>query len=183
MAYGLWLRQLNLYFVAKLFWVDGTFPGRVAVCERPGAGGWLDGHLKSFRQAGVDILVSALTPWEAQSLSLEHVPERAQAAGLEFVSLPIANLGLPKPSDIDALRSLAAQVQAGRSLAAHCHASVGRSPLIVASILVLLGLELDDAWARINAVRGREVPDTLEQLRWPAQLLAGASVATGESAQ
>ena len=51
-------------------------------------------------------------------------------------------------------------------MVAHCRMGVGRSPMCVASLLVLLGVPAVEAWRRITAVRGRDVPDTAAQGRW-----------------
>ena len=87
--------------------------------------------------------------------------------------LPIPNLlTLTVEEALGPLEALAAEVAAGRSVAAHCYASVGRAPTIVASVLGLLGVPPGVAWPRIQTARGKPVPDTDLQRHWVSELLA-----------
>ena len=43
---------------------------------------------------------------------------------------------------------------------------IGRSPLLLACILVSGGMRTEDAWIAIGDARGCVVPDTLEQRAW-----------------
>ena len=154
-----------------IFPVVGDAGERLSVVERPRAGHWLADDLAAFRAAGIDVLVSALTTNEVRSTWLQQERELAATAGLRFVRMPLPNM-LPPDRDLvlPKLRELAADVRDGAHLAAHCFASVGRAPLVVASVLVLLGHDPDDAWRRIATARGREVPDTHAQREWVAAL-------------
>jgi hypothetical protein len=157
--------------MARLFWVEGFPPVRIAVAERPRGGDWLDADMHAFRRQGLDILVSALQPREERETWLEREAEAATAAGIEFVPLPIGNLLAPVTAAVlPLLEELAEDLRAGRSVAAHCHASQGRGPTIVASLLALLGHHPDEAWPRIRLARGLVVPDTDAQRRWVAEL-------------
>jgi protein-tyrosine phosphatase len=150
----------------ELFRVATPYPGRLAVVERPRGGDWLAADMAALRAAGVDVLVSALVNEELTGTWLEREAEAAEAAGLRFVRFPMSNLGVPADSGIETLAGLANEIRDGRYVAAHCFASVGRSPLIVASLMVMLGAEPDFAWDEITISRGRQVPDTLEQRAW-----------------
>ena len=157
--------------MARLFWVEGFPDVRIAVAERPRGGDWLDGEMHAFRAAGLDILVSALQPLEERETWLEREGEAATAAGIEFLSFPIGNMLTPVMSEaLPVLQELAADLKAGRSIAAHCHASQGRGPTIVASLLTLLGHKPEEIWPRIRLARGIVVPDTNEQRRWVSEL-------------
>jgi hypothetical protein len=46
---------------------------------------------------------------------------------------------------------------------------IGRSPLLLACILVSRGLAAEDAWKAIGTARGLPVPDTVEQREWLAR--------------
>jgi protein-tyrosine phosphatase len=152
---------------AELFWVEGAFPGRVAVAARPRGGAWLADDLRSLRESGVDVLVSALAERDVRELQLEDEGAHAEAAGIHFIHLPMPNLLTPAfEHAAPVFRQLADFVRAGKCVAAHCYGGVGRSPLIIASTLALLEHDPEDAWERIARARGREVPDTLIQRRW-----------------
>ena len=45
---------------AELSIVDGPWPGRLAIVPRPRGGDWLEDEVRAWREAGVDIVVSAL---------------------------------------------------------------------------------------------------------------------------
>ena len=147
--------------------VEGPWSGALAVCSRPRAGWFLEDDLRALSAAGYSVVISALTPEEIVKAELERVPEICTAAGLEFAHFPVGNLQV-------ALRDIAHpqlvawhdRLLAGEGLAVHCWASVGRGPTLAAALLVLGGLEPDVAWARLEAARGRQVPDTLEQRAW-----------------
>jgi hypothetical protein len=163
--------------VPELFRIPTPHPGRLAVVERPRGGDWLADDMACLRAAGVDTLVSALVDDEMRGAWLEAEAEAATAAGLAFVRLPISNLGTPLDDGTRCtLEALAGEVRDGRYVAAHCFASVGRSPLIVASIMVLLGADPEFAWQELEIARGRQVPDTLEQRSWVWRFLPVAPV-------
>ena len=127
--------------------------------------------MAQLRREGVDILVSALQPLEERETWLEREAEAATAAGIEFVAFPIGNMLVPRfDVALPVFQRLADEARAGRSVAAHCHASQGRGPTIVASVLVLLGHAPDEIWPRIRLARGIPVPDTDEQRRWVSEL-------------
>jgi len=155
----------------ELYWVESPAPGRLAVSARPRGGLWLPNDMAALRAAGVDTLVSMLVPGELPQLQLQDEETHAVEAGLSFVSLPVPELSTPDTGVIvPGLVALRESVLAGRTVVAHCREGVGRSPLCVASVLVLLGVEANEAWRRIALVRGRDVPDTAAQGRWVAAL-------------
>jgi len=158
----------------QLYWVETPAPGRLAVSARPRGGLWLADDLAALRAAGVETLVCMMVPGELPELQLLEEPELAVAAGLRFTWLAVPDLSTPTHDGVlDGIRTLRDEVLAGRTVAAHCREGVGRSPMCIASILVLLGVPPAEAWQRIAAVRGRNVPDTAAQGRW-VEALASA---------
>jgi protein-tyrosine phosphatase len=154
--------------IPKLYWVETPTPGRLAVVERPRGGLWLEDDLAGLRTAGIDTLVCLMVHGELRELNLEDEPTMAVEAGLRFAHLPVPDLSTP-PDDaamVPRLIELRDELFEGRTVVAHCRMGVGRSPMCVASILVLLGIPASEAFARIQAVRGRDVPDTAAQGRW-----------------
>lgn len=152
----------------EFYWVECPAPGRVAVISRPRGSLWLADDMAHLRLAGVDTLVSMLVPGELRELHLDNEEREAKQAGLSFVSLPVPDLSTPVDADMimTGLFALRDELLRGRTVVAHCRVGVGRSPLCVASLLVLLGVPAAEAWRRITAVRGRDVPDTAAQGRW-----------------
>lgn len=158
----------------ELWELEGPWAGKLALCSRPRAGWFLEDDLRALPAAGYRNLVSALTPDEVVAAELQRVPELAPAAGLAFHHFPVGNLQVAvleraRPC-LDAWHEL---LVSGDGLAVHCWATVGRGPSLAAALLVRGGVDVAIAWQRITAARGREVPDTLEQQRWPANFGPG----------
>src|SRR5207245_1222408 len=90
------------------------------------------------------------------------------AGGIEFISFPFADRGVPA-SEGDVLglvRRLAAFLTGGKGVAVHCRQGVGRSALVAASVLALLGERPGVALERVARARGCPAPDTVEQREW-----------------
>src|ERR1700730_13557547 len=87
----------------ELHWLDGPWPGKLALSARPRGGDWLDEELASWRKSGVDEVVSLLTPEEVESLELQNEAAHAWDAGMQFRSFPIIDRWVPA-SRRDALR-------------------------------------------------------------------------------
>jgi protein-tyrosine phosphatase len=109
------------------------------------------------------------------------VAAAATAAGVEFVSFPIADRGVPRAQDIAAFRTgpaaedtdivalgirLAAHVRAGRFVVTQCFAGIGRSTLLACTTLVMLGIGPEQALRMVAEARGLPVPDTDAQRHW-----------------
>jgi hypothetical protein len=48
----------------NLYWVDGPWPGKLALAARPRGGDWLGDEVVSWKRNGVDAVLSLLTPEE-----------------------------------------------------------------------------------------------------------------------
>jgi hypothetical protein len=83
----------------ELHWIDGPWPGRLAISARPRGGDWLEDELMSWRAAGVTKVVSLLTPDEEEALGLEREKEASLDAGLSFVSFPIVDRSVPSSDE------------------------------------------------------------------------------------
>ncbi|BAJ26902.1 MULTISPECIES: tyrosine phosphatase [Kitasatospora] len=154
-----------------LFTIDRPGPGRLSTMARPRGGDWLAEEMAGLAAAGVDELVSALTPAECAELGLTAEAECARAAGLRFTSVPIPDLSVPAPAEVlPVVDGLARRLAAGGHVVLHCRAGIGRSSLLAASVLIRSGADPDDAWARIGRARGLAVPDTAEQRAWTDRL-------------
>lgn len=148
----------------RVYWVDAALRGRLAVVPRPRCAT----HVLALKVAGVDTLVSLLAPDEAADVGLADEAEWCASAGMSFRHLPIVDHGVPSDFRLieDAMPDLADDLRAGRGVAAHCYAGLGRSPLLVASILIHHGWTDADAIAAVSAARGCPVPEMEAQHRW-----------------
>jgi protein-tyrosine phosphatase len=153
---------------ATLYVVDTPAAGQLATMARPRGGDRLADEMSALRAAGVDVLVSALCEEEYDWAQLGAEADLAVAAGLEFLSFPIVDCGVPLPSSTVAelVDRLARRVRSGGYVATHCWAGIGRSSLLAGATLVRLGLAPDEAWRRIGRARGLPVPENPTQEAW-----------------
>jgi len=138
---------------------------------RPHGGDWLCDELSALSREGIDALVSMLTEEEAAELGLDRETEECEAAEIKFVNSPIADRSVPSDRDgfLRTVEHLAEMVRAGRSLGVHCRASIGRSSVLVVSVLVRLGWDANKAFYAVESARGCSIPDTPEQRQWVIQ--------------
>ncbi len=164
----------------ELFWIPSNTPGRLAIAPRPRGGNWLDDELASWHRAGVGTVVSLLTPDEAAELELSDEASLATVHGLQFLSHPIPDYGVPASAVAagEVVGSIAELLANGRSVLIHCRQGIGRAGLMAAAILRTLGLDSEAAVRAVTAARGRPVPETPEQLRW-VQIFAPTLTKTG----
>ena len=147
-------------------WIDTDGRQRLAVQPRPPAERLLP-FFTQLEEAGVSVVVSMLTPPEAEGLGLAGEADACARAGLRFLSFPIPDHTAP-PDRAEAERFAAAvldAVEPGGGAVLHCYAGVGRSATIAILALRALGYGLDDAIDRVREARGLPVPEG-RQLRW-----------------
>lgn len=149
-----------------LYEVTGA-AGRLAIALRPRGGDWLRDELRAFVRGGWTHLVTTLEDSELVELELAELGPACAAAGALWIRLPIADRDVP---DLRTAWNVATRVHAllveGAAIAVHCRQGIGRSSLVVASVLVAAGATPEEAWRRVGEARGREVPDTAAQQRW-----------------
>ena len=152
--------------------ISGPWPGQLAILRRPRGHDWLTDEVRTWRRAGVDVVVSLLTNQETVELGLTEEHRAAADEGLRFISFPIADYSVPKSEEsvIHLMRQLNELLSAGKHVGIHCRQGIGRSGLIAASLLVVVGEEPSEAFAHVAAGRGAMVPDTAAQREWVCNL-------------
>jgi protein-tyrosine phosphatase len=127
-----------------------------------------------MKHAGVDVLVSMLQPDEAAELGLSTEAKLAPQEVFSSRSFPIPDRETPPSTAAFAefVEELRAEVHARRSVAAQCRASIGRSSMLLAALLIAEGYTPDDAFRRLTKARGLQVPDTPDQIRWVERFAA-----------
>jgi protein-tyrosine phosphatase len=155
---------------AEIYPIEDVPCGRLAIMPRPRAGDWLAGEIESWKETGVNCVVSLLEAAEVSELGLQQEPILCEQAGLEFLQFPIPDRGVPRSAEVlsPLVESLLRQLRDGRSVAIHCRIGVGRSALVAACVLVALGRPVESAWKSIQDGRRLTVPDTPEQRAWVA---------------
>jgi protein-tyrosine phosphatase len=140
----------------------------LAIMARPRAGDWLSEEITSWHRAGVRTVVSLLEPAEVAELGLGEEAVLCSAAGIDFLSYPIPDRGVPVSVRAlnELVNPLAAKIKAGHLVAVHCRAGIGRSSLVAAAILVRAGIPYLKAFPALSKARGVTVPDTEAQVNW-----------------
>jgi protein-tyrosine phosphatase len=134
----------------------------------PRGGKELHEDIRSLQTESVDILVSLLTPGELVTFDLTSEPEVCAAHGIEYRSFPIADHSVPSSQTavLDFATRLERELKAGKAIAIHCFAGIGRSSLMAACVLVINGRSAIVAFNQIRQARGCHVPDTAIQFDW-----------------
>ena len=156
----------------SLYWIEGPWPGRLAISARPRGGDWIEDEVGGWRAAGVQTVVSLLEPDEESQLEIGREGPIVRQNGMRFSSFPIVDRGVPDalPAAVQFLSDLKRALESGEVVAVHCRQGIGRSALVATGLLVLAGLPVQEALQRVSAARGLPVPETSEQHDWISKL-------------
>jgi protein-tyrosine phosphatase len=154
--------------LTQIYWIHLDQPGALGVMARPRGGDWLEDEISALVRSGVTRLVSLLEPDEEHDLDLADERRQAKAGGIDYVSLPMPDRGVPadRQTALAVADSIAAAVRSGQRVVVHCRQGIGRAALMACATLIRLGFGADEAMALVSAARGCEVPETQEQSRW-----------------
>jgi protein-tyrosine phosphatase len=150
---------------AALHVIAGPGPGQLATIAHPRADAWPVEHFGALARAGVNVLVSALTTHEQHRLGFGDTVSVAAAYGLEFLSFPVPDGGVPRDEAVQVVAlatKLAGQVRSGRFVVTQCFGGIGRSTLLACTTLVLLGIAPGEALSRVTG--GSDMPVTQDWL-------------------
>jgi len=152
----------------QVYWINLPMVGRLAIMARPRAGEWLDDEISGWRAQGISIVISLLEQQEVGELGLQREADLCLEQGMEFLSFPIPDRGVPESlRDARALaHAVSTKIGEGKAVAVHCRAGIGRSSLIAACALVCSGFDPAAAFEVIGKARGVSVPDTERQRDW-----------------
>jgi protein-tyrosine phosphatase len=166
--------------LTDLFYIPTPYSGRLAIAPRPRGGDWLENEMRDWSQAGIDTVVSLLTPDEASEFELAEEAVASSAQGMKFVSYPIPDRGVPpsRQGFRGLIQDIAQELSTGHAVAIHCRQGIGRAALVALSALVTGGLDPEEATARVSAVRGRPVPETPAQKGWFEEFAAESRPST-----
>jgi protein-tyrosine phosphatase len=153
---------------AQIYWIDGPWAGRLGVFPRPRGGDWLDEEVQSWKQAGLDAVVSLLMPDEVAEFHLEQEAQTCRNHGIAFLSMGIPDRGVPASRDetFQLSTRIYGLLADGHSVGIHCRQGIGRSGLIAGCLLILAGTKPEKAVAELSRARGCQVPETAEQQTW-----------------
>jgi protein-tyrosine phosphatase len=150
---------------AEIYWVTEIDSARLATMPKPHGGDWLEDQIVSLREMGVDVLVSLLIDEEIIEVSLADEALHCANNRIEFLRFPIPDHSAPPLNErtIGFIHELWERLAAGKNIAIHCRAGLGRSSTIAACVMVSAGIDPNSAFAMISAARGFTVPETDEQ--------------------
>jgi len=159
---------------SKLYWVDGPWPGKVALAARPRGQDWLRDEVAEWKDAGIATVLSLLTPEEESDLGLHDEASEVKRSGMRFLSFPIPDMQVPSSETAVGaiLEKLDSDLASAKNVVIHCRQGIGRTGLIAASLLVSKGASSGAAVETVSAARGLRVPETPEQRRWVDQYAA-----------
>jgi protein-tyrosine phosphatase len=153
-----------------IYWIDPSAetPGPLAILARPEGDDALEGDVRGWRQAGVDVVVSLLTDADNEYLGLEAEAELCRRHGLQFISFPIKDFGVPASVDatLELVKQLDALAASGKTIGFHCHGCIGRAPLIASCLLMYAGKSPDTAYDLVSEARGYPIPEARTQAEW-----------------
>ena len=151
-----------------VYWIEGPWPGKLAILARPRGGDWLGGEVEGWKEAGVDVVVSLLTSGEDAELGLADEAEIVKLNGLTYIGFPTGDYSVPasRLRTQQLTSELNDRLSRGACVGIHCRQGIGRSSLIAACVLVISGESPKNAFEHIEAARGVSVPDTAEQKEW-----------------
>jgi hypothetical protein len=152
----------------SLQWVHEIAPHRLAIMPRPRGGEDLEAEVMSWRDAGLDMVVSLLEPHEADDLHLRMESSLCARYSISFYSHPIEDRGTPlsRRDTSEFVEQLHAALVAGKAVAIHCRAGIGRTGLIAGCLLNLIGVPPKNVFPVLSRARGVAMPDTAEQVEW-----------------
>jgi protein-tyrosine phosphatase len=157
---------------SELFQIHGPWRGHLAVVPRPRGGDWLEDEARNWRRNDIDVIVSLLEDEEAAQLNLQEEGVAAEGSGIQFISFPIPDRGVPAstPAALSLIADISSALEHGKNVAIHCRQSIGRAGLIASATLIAFGVAPDQAINTVSVARGLPVPETTEQVDWLRRL-------------
>lgn len=157
-----------MYEPGIIYWIDYPGPGRLAIVDRPLGDDTLESEILSWREAGIDVVVSLLTAHENSYCGLVQEAELCRSNGLQFISFPIADRGFPKSKEatLELVSELNDLLTDGKTIGFHCYGCIGRAPLIASCVLMFRGETADRAFNLVTYARGYAIPEAQVQDEW-----------------
>lgn len=151
----------------SIWWLDPKTRSGLALVRRPSRERPAE-TVAAWREAGLREIISLVEDAEAHELGLDGEAALCEAAGVKLRRFAIVDRGVPDSlvQTLVLVDELAATLSRDASIGLHCRASIGRSGLLAACLLVRGGDTTGKAFARISQARGLQCPDTAEQIAW-----------------
>ena len=140
----------------------------MAILARPQGDAGLEGDILGWREAGIDVVVSMLTEADNIYLGLSEEAKLCRSNGLQFVSFPIEDFGVPASTEValQLVKQLNDLLGRGKNIGFHCHGCIGRAPLIASCVLMFSGKSAEQAFELVSVARGYPIPEGRAQAEW-----------------
>lgn len=129
--------------------------------------------ITSLKRHGTSVLVSLLSHQELQHHGVSNLETHLRSTEIEWLQFPIIDFGVPNTEVRkhweESLPRLLQYLHMGKQLVIHCAAGYGRTGMMAASLLVAMGVDSDEAIARVRAARPGSI-ETPEQEAFVRQL-------------
>ena len=138
--------------------------GRPSYPDEPPNTGAVEAGARAWRVSGVDLVLSLIEDWE--------VPRRAPGLfetlarqGIDVRRYPIADFGVPReiPAFVRLLSEIGERLAAGDGILVHCNAGLGRTAVVLASILKVHGLVVDPVTELRRIYRSTAMQEPLQE--------------------
>ena len=124
---------------------------------------------KAYRTNQVSTVIMLTSDEEALEKSGRDLRAQYAKDGLNVIYLPIDDFGIPAAPELQtAVEKACEQLEAGSSIAIHCHAGIGRTGMFSACLArKVLGLTAQEAtaWVRQNIPGAVETPEQGSMVR------------------
>lgn len=155
---------------SNIYWINhpNLKQNSIGTMARPRGGDWLEDEIRWLKIKKVDCLVSLLESSEIWELELQKEKELCEKYDIEFINFPIKDIHIPKEENnfIELAKQLASKIAIKKNVVVHCRMGIGRSSILVASIMICLGFDKNTVFNIIEKYRKLSVPDTKEQKEW-----------------
>jgi protein-tyrosine phosphatase len=127
--------------------------GRPSYPDEPPTAEAVETGVLAWRESGVDLVLSLIEDWE--------VPRQR----IEVQRFPIADFGVPReaPAFGRLLRIVADRLATGDGILVHCNAGLGRTAVVLASVLKVHGLALDPVTELRRIYRPTAMQDPVQE--------------------
>ncbi len=168
----------------EIYWLPEIDGHRSAIVARPQPGEPSQAA-QAWKSAGIGVILSLLSADEVISLGLEGEADACAAAGIEFITYPVADFSVPDSATrlADVFERLVARMQQGQAVGIHCRGSIGRSGMVASCLLAHLGMEGETAIQRVSEARGHVVPELPAQKQWILAFAAESAKKRSTSAE
>lgn len=154
--------------IPDIYEIELIGSGSLSVMAKPVSGEWIEEEFAAIAAFGINRIVSLLEIPESFEIGLRDESALTVKNGMEFLSFPIPDRGLPESvvQFASFTKQLYHEAAGGMHTVVHCRAGIGRTGLVAAGVLLHCGFEPLEAFEHISKNRRVSVPDTQEQIDW-----------------